>query len=237
MRHGHAGARLTAPDLKRADAAALDAADPLAGFAQEFHHPLDASGRKLLYFGGHSLGLQPKSAAGMIEQELMDWRRLGVLGHHDAARPWIPYHERAAPALAALAGAMESEVVAMNSLTVNLHLMMVSFFRPDGVRNKVLIESSAFPSDRYAMVSQLEFHGLNAAEHLIEVEPRAGERTLRTEDLLQHIEREAPRLALVLLPGVQYLTGQLLEMATLIAASRLAGAAVGVDLAHAIGNT
>jgi kynureninase len=105
------------------------------------------------------------------------------------------------------------------------------------VRNKVLIESSAFPSDRYAMVSQLEFHGLNAAEHLIEVEPRAGERTLRTEDLLQHIEREAPRLALVLLPGVQYLTGQLLEMATLIAASRLAGAAVGVDLAHAIGNT
>jgi kynureninase len=237
LRHDHAGTFLTTQPVKRAHAEALDAADPLAGFAQEFHHPLDASGRKLLYFGGHSLGLQPKSAAGMIEQELMDWRRLGVLGHHDAARPWIPYHERAAPALAALAGAMESEVVAMNSLTVNLHLMMVSFFRPDGVRNKVLIESSAFPSDRYAMVSQLEFHGLNAAEHLIEVEPRAGERTLRTEDLLQHIEREAPRLALVLLPGVQYLTGQLLEMATLIAASRLAGAAVGVDLAHAIGNT
>jgi kynureninase len=237
VRHDHAGTFLITQPIQRADAEALDAADPLAGFAQQFHHPQDASGRKLLYFGGHSLGLQPKSAAGMIEQELTDWRRLGVLGHHDAVRPWIPYHERAAPALAALAGAMESEVVAMNSLTVNLHLMMVSFFRPDGQRNKVLIESSAFPSDRYAMVSQLEFHGLNAADHLIEVEPRAGERTLRTEDLLERIEREAPRLALVLLPGVQYLTGQLLDMETLIAASRRAGAAVGVDLAHAIGNT
>ena len=237
LRRPHAGTLLTAQHLQRADAAAMDAADPLAGFAQQFHHPHDASGRKLLYFGGHSLGLQPKSAAGMIEQELNDWRRLGVLGHHDAARPWIPYHERAAPVLAALTGAMEGEVVAMNSLTVNLHLMMVSFFRPDGARNKVLIERSAFPSDRYAMVSQLEFHGLNAAGHLIEVEPRAGERNLRTEDLLERIEREAPRLALVLLPGVQYLSGQLLEMEILIAAARRAGAAVGIDLAHAIGNT
>jgi kynureninase len=237
VRYGHAGTFLTTQVLQRADAEALDSADPLAGFAQDFHHPHEPSGRKLRYFGGHSLGLQPKSAAGMIEQELSDWRRLGVLGHHDATRPWIPYHERAAPALAALCGAMDSEVVAMNSLTVNLHLMMVSFFRPDGARNKVLIESSAFPSDRYAMVSQLEFHGLNAAEHLIEVEPRPGERNLRAEDLLERIEREAPRLALVLLPGVQYLTGQLLPMETLIAAARRAGAAVGVDLAHAIGNT
>jgi kynureninase len=237
MRHGHAGALLTAQELNRADAAALDAADSLAGFAQQFHHPHDSAGRKLLYFGGHSLGLQPKSAKGLIEQELDDWRRLGVLGHHDATRPWIPYHERAAPVLAALAGALESEVVAMNSLTVNLHLMMVSFFRPNGARNKVLIESSAFPSDRYAMVSQLEFHGLNAKEHLIEIEPRAGERNLRTEDVLERIEREGSRLALVLLPGVQYLTGQLLDMETLIGATRRVGAAAGVDLAHAIGNT
>jgi kynureninase len=237
MRHGHAGALLTAQDLNRADAAALDAADSLAGFAQQFHHPHDSAGRKLLYFGGHSLGLQPKSAKGVIEQELDDWRRLGVLGHHDATRPWIPYHERAAPVLAALAGALESEVVAMNSLTVNLHLMMVSFFRPNGARNKVLIESSAFPSDRYAMVSQLEFHGLNAKEHLIEIEPRAGERNLRTEDVLERIEREGSRLALVLLPGVQYLTGQLLDMETLLDAARRVGAATGVDLAHAIGNT
>jgi kynureninase len=242
MRHGHAGALLTAQDLNRADAAAsdaaaLDAADSLAGFAQLFHHPHDSAGRKLLYFGGHSLGLQPKSAAALIEQELADWRRLGVLGHHDAARPWIPYHERAAPALAELAGALQSEVVAMNSLSVNLHLMMVSFFRPDGARNKVLIESSAFPSDRYAMVSQLEFHGLNAKEHLIEIEPRRGERNLRTEDVIERIEREGPRLALVLLPGVQYLTGQLLDIETLIGAARRVGAAAGVDLAHAIGNT
>jgi kynureninase len=237
MRHAHAGARLTAQDPKRAQAQALDAADPLAGFAQEFHHPHDSQGRKLLYFGGHSLGLQPKSVAAMIEQELGDWRRLGVLGHTEAARPWIPYHERAAPALADLAGAMEGEVVAMNSLTVNLHLMMVSFFRPDATRNTVLIESSAFPSDRYAVVSQLEFHGLNAAQNLIEIQPRSGERTLRTEDMIECIEREGSRLRLVLLPGVQYLTGQLLDMPALIAAARRVGANVGVDLAHAIGNT
>jgi kynureninase len=235
VRHGDAGARLSAPDLKRAQA--LDAADPLAGFAQEFFHPHDSNGRKLLYFGGHSLGLQPKSTAAMIEQELQDWRRLGVLGHTAAARPWIPYHERAAPVLAELTGAMPGEVVAMNSLTVNLHLMMVSFFRPDATRNTVLIETSAFPSDRYAVVSQLEFHGLRAAQHLIEIGPRPGERTLRTEDMLERIEGEGSRLALVLLPGVQYLTGQLLDMPVLIAAARRVGANVGVDLAHAIGNT
>jgi kynureninase len=239
MRHRHAGADLTAPDLKhaRAHAQAMDTADPLGAFAHEFYHPHDSQGRKLLYFGGHSLGLQPKSVAAMIEQELGDWRRLGVLGHHAAARPWIPYHERAAPALAELAGAMESEVVAMNSLTVNLHLMMVSFFRPDATRNSVLIESSAFPSDRYAVVSQLEFHGLEPAQNLLEIGPRPGERTLRTEDVIERIEQEGARLALVLLPGVQYLTGQLLDMPALIAAARRVGANVGVDLAHAIGNT
>ena len=132
---------------------------------------------------------------------------------------------------------MPEEVVAMNSLTVNLHLMMVSFFRPDASRNKVLIESSAFPSDRYAVVSQLEFHGLNAAQHLIEMQPRPDERNLRTADLIDCIERERPHLALVLLPGVQYLTGPSLELPALIAAARRAGAAVGIDLAHAIGNT
>jgi kynureninase len=173
----------------------------------------------------------------MVEQELADWRRLGVLGHHEATRPWIPYHERAAPALAELLGAAESEVVAMNSLTVNLHLLMVSFFRPGGTRNRVLIESSAFPSDRYAVVSQLEFHGLNAAQNLIEMAPRVGERTLRSEDLVERIEREGSHLALVLLPGVQYLTGQSLDLEPLIAAARGVGAAVGLDLAHTIGNT
>jgi kynureninase len=237
VRHSHAGARLTEQAVTQAQAAALDAADPLAAFAHEFYHPHDSNGRKLLYFGGHSLGLQPKSVAAMIEQELKDWRRLGVLGHSAAARPWIPYHERAAPALADLAGAMEGEVVAMNSLSVNLHLMMVSFFRPDVARNSVLIESSAFPSDRYAVVSQLEFHGLSAAQNLIEIAPRSGERTIRTEDVIERIEREGARLSLVLLPGVQYLTGQLLDMPALIAAARRVGAKVGLDLAHAIGNT
>ena len=190
-----------------------------------------------MYLAGHSLGLQAKSTASFVEQELADWRRLGVLGHHEAHRPWIGYHETVAAALAELVGADPTEVVAMNSLTVNLHLMMVTFFRPSGERNCILIEKSAFPSDRYAVVSQLEFHGLHAAEHLIEVAPRTGERTLRTADLLSTIEREGARLALVLLPGVQYLTGQSLDLAPLIAGARRAGAAVGLDLAHAVGNT
>ena len=216
---------------------ARDAADPLARYAGLFHHPYDSEGRKLTYLCGHSLGLQPKSAAQYVEQDLSDWRRLGVLGHEAAERPWIGYHERAAPALADLLGADQSEVVAMNSLTVNLHLMMVSFFRPDSQRNRVLIESSAFPSDRYAIVSQLEFRGLDAAQNLIEVAPRAGERALRTEDLTDRIAKEGSRLALVLLPGVQYLTGQSLDLQPLIGAAHRVGAAVGLDLAHAIGNT
>jgi kynureninase len=191
----------------------------------------------MVYLCGHSLGLQPKSAAPYVEQELADWRRLGVLGHHAAARPWIEYHEALAAPLAELVGAAPGEVVAMNSLTVNLHLMMVTFFRPQGTRNRVLMEKSAFPSDRHAVVSQLEFHGLCAALHLIEAEPRPGERTLRTEDLIALLEREGAHLALVLLPGVQYLTGQSLDLAPLISAARRAGAAVGLDLAHAVGNT
>ncbi len=172
-----------------------------------------------------------------MEEELAEWRRLGVLGHHHGKRPWIDYHETVAASLAELVGGGATEVVAMNSLTVNLHLMMVTFFRPTAARNRVLIEKSAFPSDRYAIVSQLEFHGLDPATHLIEVEPRPGERTLRTEDLLAAIEREGERLALLLLPGVQYLTGQCLDVAPLIAAARRVGAVAGLDLAHAIGNT
>jgi kynureninase len=237
LRHRHGSAHLTRTELNAAAAVARDAIDPLAAFASQFHHPTDTSGRKLVYLAGHSLGLQPKSAAAYVEQELTDWRQLGVLGHHQAQRPWIGYHERLARPLAGLVGAGENEVVAMNSLTVNLHLMMVSFFRPDAQRRRVLIEQSAFPSDRYAIVSQLQFHGLNAREHLIEAAPRPGERALRTADLLELIEREGARLALVLLPGVQYLTGQCLELAPLIAAARRVGASVGLDLAHAVGNT
>ncbi len=220
-----------------AGALALDAADPLAGFADEFHHPFDDAGRRSIYLCGHSLGLQPKAAAQHVEQELKDWQRLGVLGHHIAGRPWIEYHEHAAATLADLVGAHSAEVVAMNSLTVNLHLMMVSFFRPDRGRNRLLIEKSAFPSDRYAVVSQLAFHSLSEAGHLIEVEPRPGERGLRTEDVVRRIEQEGNKLAMVLLPGVQYLTGQVLDLEPLVAAARRAGAAVGVDLAHSVGNT
>lgn len=223
-------------DLGERGAAARDARDPLAPFAAEFHHPCDAAGRRLTYLCGHSLGLQHESTGAYVAQELADWRRLGVLGHHAAQRAWIPYHERAAPGLAALAGAAESEVVAMNSLTVNLHLMMVSFFRPVAGRDAILIEESAFPSDRYAVVSQLNFHGLDAGRHLIEIGPRRGEHALRTEDVIERIGRESSRLALVLLPGVQYLSGQRFDLPALIAAGRAAGAAVGVDLAHAIGN-
>jgi kynureninase len=243
VRHGAPGAgaepgpvRRGLKALQELGAAELDARDALAPFAAEFHHPTDAAGRRLTYLCGHSLGLQPKSVEGFVARELADWKSLGVLGHHAAGRPWIGYHEHAAPGLASLTGASESEVVAMNSLTVNLHLMMVSFFRPQGARTRILIEKSAFPSDRYAVVSQLEYHGLDAARHLLQIEPRAGEHTLRTEDIVERIEREAPRLALVLLPGVQYLTGQVLDLGPLTTAARAAGAVVGLDLAHAIGN-
>jgi kynureninase len=216
---------------------ARDARDPLAPFAAEFHHPFDAAGRKVVYLAGHSLGLQAKAAQSYVEEELADWRRLGVQGHHAAKRPWIGYHERLAAPLGELVGAGETEVVAMNSLTVNLHLMMVTFFRPAGERTRILMEKAAFPSDRYAVVSQLAFHGLTAALHLIEVEPRPGERTLRTADLIARIEQEGAGLALVLLPGVQYLTGQRLDLEPAIAAAHRAGALVGLDLAHAVGNT
>ena len=244
MRHGAAGAvcgRIelllsSRPELSPAGAAEFDALDPLNTLSSEFHHPHDRAGRRLTYLCGHSLGLQHESTESYVGQELADWRRLAVLGHHAAERPWIPYHERAAAGLASLVGAGPAEVVAMNSLTVNLHLMMVSFFRPAGERNRILIEKSAFPSDRYAVASQLEFHGLAVDEHLIEIAPRPGEHTLRTEDIAEHIGRQGPRLALVLLPGVQYLSGQLLELAPLILAARAAGAAVGLDLAHAVGN-
>ena len=218
------------------DAAALDARDPLAPFAEEFHHPLDPAGRRAVYLCGHSLGLQPRAAAACVERELAVWRDRAVLGHHEEPRPWVRYHERFSAPLGELCGAMPAEVVAMNSLTVNLHLLLVSFFQPTPARNRILIEKPAFPSDRYAVVSQLAFHGLEPAAHLIEVAPRPGEQCLRTEDLLAAIGRNREHLALVLLPGVQYLTGQCLEVAPLVAAAHAAGARIGLDLAHAIGN-
>jgi kynureninase len=180
--------------------------------------------------------LQPKSASAYLEEELAAWRTLGVLGHERGRRPWIDYHEHAAAPLADLVGAAADEVVAMNSLTVNLHLMMVSFFAPAHGRDCVMIEKSAFPSDRYAVSSQLEFHGLRRRTHLLEIEP-PGAGGASGAAWIEAIEREQARLALVLLPGVQYLTGERFDLQPLIAAARRAGAVVGVDLAHAIGNT
>jgi kynureninase len=220
----------------REEALARDAADPLRAFAAEFLVPRDTRGRTLIYLCGHSLGLQPKAAAAYVGQELGDWARLGVQGHFHAERPWVDYHERLSVPLAELVGAIPSEVVAMNSLTVNLHLMLVSFFRPVAGRDCILIERAAFPSDRYAVASQLRFHGLDPAAHLIEVSPRSGEASLRTEDLLQRLDACADRLALVLLPGVQYLSGEALDLDPLITRARALNIPVGLDLAHAIGN-
>ena len=217
-------------------ARALDAADPLADWHDRFVLPRDAAGRELTYLCGHSLGAQPVLAAEYVEEAMRDWRTLGVEGHFAATHPWTTYHERLAPTLAHLVGAAPAEVVAMNSLTANLHLMFASFFRPSGGRTAVLIERHAFPSDRYAVESQLRLHGLDAAQSLVEVAPRPGEDLLRTDDIVAAIEQHAERLALVFLPGVQYLTGQVLEVGASTRAGRRAGCVVGWDLAHSVGN-
>ena len=223
-------------NLDREHAQSLDAADPLRAWRERFVLPQDEQGRELVYLCGHSLGAQPTLASDYVEEVMRDWRSLGVDGHFAARHAWTRYHERAAPALANLVGAEPAEVVAMNTLTVNLHLMLVSFYRPAGERTALLVERQAFPSDRHAAESQVRFHGLDPARDLIEIEPRPGEACLRTEDLIAVIEREGGRIATVLLPGVQYLTGQVLDVAAITAASRRAGCTVGWDLAHAIGN-
>jgi kynureninase len=223
-------------NLDRAHAQSLDATDPLRAWRERFVLPQDEQGHELVYLCGHSLGAQPTLAADYVEEVMRDWRTLGVDGHFAARHSWIRYHERAAPALANLVGAEPGEVVAMNTLTVNLHLMLASFYRPAGERTALLVERPAFPSDRYAAESQVRFHGLDPARDLIEIEPRAGEACLRTEDVVETIEREGRRIATVLLPGVQYLTGQVLDIPAITAAARRAGCTVGWDLAHSIGN-
>ncbi len=222
--------------LDRDHARALDAADSLHAWRERFVLPHDDGGRELVYLCGHSLGAQPALAADYVEEVMRDWRRLGVDGFFEGRHRWLDYHERALPALAALVGAQPLEVTVMNTLTVNLHLLLASFYRPVGTRTALLMERSAFPSDRYAAESQVRFHGLDPARDLIEIEPRAGEQCLRTEDILAAIERDGPRIATILLPGVQYLTGQRLDLRTITAAGRRAGCTVGWDLAHAVGN-
>jgi kynureninase len=222
--------------LDREHARTLDDADPLRTWRERFVLPQDDAGRALVYLCGHSLGAQPTLAADYVEAVMRDWRSRGVDGFFEGRQRWLDYHERAIPTLAALAGAHPREVTVMNTLTVNLHLLLVSFYRPAGERSALLMERPAFPSDRYAAVSQVRYHGLDPARDLIEIAPREGESLLRTEDIVATIEREGPRIATILLPGVQYLTGQRLDIGAITAAGRRVGCTVGWDLAHAIGN-
>ncbi len=222
--------------LDREYALALDATDPLASWRDRFVLPRDENGRELVYLCGHSLGAQPVLATEFVEAVMRDWRGLAVDGHFRGSNPWLDFHRPLADSLARLTGAASSEITVMNSLTVNLHLMLVTFYRPAGARRAILIEKDAFPSDRYAVVSQLRYRGLDPERDLIELQPREGESCLRTEDIVETIGRNGPRIATVLLPGVQYLTGQRLDLAAVVAAARKAGSTVGFDLAHAIGN-
>jgi kynureninase len=222
--------------LGREHAQALDAADPLRDWRGRFELPSGEDGAPLVYLCGHSLGAQPKLAQRYVAECMEDWRTLAVEGHFAGGRPWMPYHERAAPALARLVGASPQEVVAMNTLTVNLHLMLASFYRPTGERRALLIEQGAFPSDRHAAESQVRFHGGNPTRDLIELAPRTGEALLRTEDIVAAIERDGARIATILLPGVQYLTGQRLDLMAIARAGHAQGCLVGFDLAHSIGN-
>jgi len=214
----------------------LDAADPLAVLRDRFEIPAGPDGSPAVYLCGHSLGLMPKRARSLVDREMEDWARLGVEGHFSAASPWYSSHERFRDSGARLVGGRPGEVVMMNSLTVNLHLMMASFYRPSGGRHAVLIEAGAFPSDRYAVASQIRHHGLDPGTSLIEAQPRQGKASCHSDDLERLIDERGNEIALVLLPGVQYLTGEVLDVQRLAAAARRRGCVAGFDLAHAAGN-
>ncbi|MGA8342265.1 MAG: kynureninase [Candidatus Sulfotelmatobacter sp.] len=218
-------------------AAAMDARDPLRHFRDRFCIPKTKTGDDCIYLCGHSLGLQPKTASSYLEQELRDWAELGVEGHFHARNPWMPYHRLLTQQTAALVGAQPAEVAVMNSLTVNLHLMMVSFYRPTTQRHKILVERGAFPSDQYAVQSQIRFHGFDPASSLLELTPREGESCMRDEDVESLIEREGDSIALILIGGVNYATGQAFDMAGITKTGQRRGCVVGFDLAHAAGNT
>ena len=215
---------------------AMDERDPLREFRRRFFFPNAASGKECVYLCGHSLGLQPKAAATYIDQELKDWAQLGVEGHFRAKHPWMPYHRLLTEQTAELVGAMPLEVVVMNSLTVNLHLMMISFYRPTRERYKIVIERGAFPSDQYAVKSQLHLHGLEPKSALIELTPRAGEDCMRDDDIEELIDRSGDEIALIMLGGVNYATGQAFDMARITRSGHARGCVVGFDLAHAAGN-
>ncbi len=214
----------------------LDEQDPLRNFRNRFFIPRRPDGEPVLYFNGNSLGLMPKEAQGSVEEDLGDWARLAVDAHFAAKTPWFSYHEVFREPGARLVGAKPGEVVMMNGLTVNLHLLMVSFYRPTPRRWRILVEDRTFPSDLYAVQSQLRLHGRDPDGGLVVARPRAGEATLRTEDLVGLLEERGEEIALVLMSGVQYFTGQLFDIPRITEAARAQGCAVGWDLAHAVGN-
>ena len=213
----------------------LDAQDQLRQYQNEFSFP-QVNGKNVIYFTGNSLGLQPKRAKTYVDEVMNDWANLAVEGHFYAEKPWWDYHERFANPLSQLVGALPSEVTVMNTLTVNLHLLMVSFYRPTATRYKIICEEKAFPSDQYLFQSQVNFHGYATEDAIVEVKRRKGEHNIRLEDVLAKINEVGDELALVLIGGVNYYTGQVFDMKTITEAGHRVGAYVGWDLAHAAGN-
>jgi kynureninase len=213
-----------------------DKKDSLAAYRDQFHIPKDDNGSDWLYFTGNSLGLQPKQTQAYIQQELDDWAKYGVEGHFEAKNPWMPYHEFLTETMAKVVGAKNSEVVVMNTLTTNLHMLMVSFYRPTAKKFKIVIESDAFPSDRYAVQSQLKFHGFDPEEGLVEWKPRKGEELLQIEDLEKILEEHGDEIALLLIGGVNYYTGQFLDLKRIAQIGHSKECVVGIDLAHGAGN-
>ena len=212
-----------------------DELDPLKSYRKQFHFPSFHEG-KMIYYTGNSLGLQPISTKKYIDQELNDWAKWGVEGHFHAQRPWMPYHEFITEKAAKIVGGKNNEVVVTHSLTTNLHLLMVSFYRPTKTRFKILCEKKAFPSDQYALQSQAKFHGYQPEEAIVEIGPRDGEYTIREEDVLAKIEELGESLAMIMIGGVNYFTGQVFPMKEITAAGHKVGATVGFDLAHGAGN-
>lgn len=214
----------------------LDLEDPLKSYREKFHIPLQGNGKEVIYMCGNSLGLQPKKTKEYINQELIDWENLAVEGHSNAKNPWIAYHEFLSEGYAKIVGAKTTEVVAMNTLTVNLHLMMVSFYRPTQNRYKIVIEADAFPSDIYAITSQIKYHKLDINTSLIKIKPREGEFVLRKEDIEKIIQEEGDSIAMIMLGGVNYYTGQVFDIQKITQLAHKKDIIVGFDLAHAAGN-
>ena len=214
----------------------LDARDPLAAFRGRFWLPEGQAGEPVVYFAGNSLGPQPRTARAFALREIEDWAKLGVAGHHDARTPWYSYHEGLRDPLARIVGALPEEVVAMNGLTVNLHLLMATFYRPTSARHAILIEEHAFPSDAFAVETVVRTRGYDPVTSIVIARARPGEHALRTEDLEELVERRGSEIALVLLGGVNYYTGQAFDMRRIAACARSRGCVVGLDLAHAAGN-